>query len=168
MTPIDAPSPTEAEIFAARLAPHRSLNKAQCRALLAAFAAACLALGLMFYTLGAWPVAGFFGLDAAALYIAFRASFRAARGYEDISLSFLELRVAKVSPAGRRREWRFHPAWVRVEREDHAEFGLQRLALRQRGERLILAAFLGAEAKERFADQLAGALAQARRGVDFS
>ncbi len=54
----------------------------------------------------------------------------APRGaYEDVHVTPFELLVAKVSAEGRRAEWRFNPAFVRLEREEHEEFGTLKLAL---------------------------------------
>ena len=160
--------PSEVEIFAARLKPHRSLTRRNFRVLLTIFAGANLFTGLPFVVLGAWPVAGFMGLDVALLYFAFRANFRAARAYEDVSVTPLELMLAKVSAKGARAEWHFHPAWVRLDREEHEEFGTQRLALVSRGRSVEVADFLGPDEKAQFAGELSRALAEARRGPRFS
>lgn len=165
MTPSN---PIETVLFVARLRPHRSLSRAQSRVLIGFFAFICAAVAVLFYHIGAWPVSGFLGLDVVLLALAFRASFRSARACEDVRVSPIELQLAKVSARGRRREWRFNPAWVRLERDEHVEFGLQSLALRSRGERVSVASFLGADEKARFADDLSAALAQARRGAHFS
>ena len=101
-------------------------------------------------------------------FIAFSASFRAARAYEQVWLTPLELLWTKVSPKGARAEWRFNPQWVRLERQDHEEFGTQRLDLVSRGSRLEVARFLGPDAKADLADRLTRALAQARRGFFYS
>ena len=163
------PSPDpDQPIFEARLHPHRSLTRGQFRVLLAAVAAVGICASMPFVIMGAWPVAGFFGLDVLMVYLAFSASFRAARAYEDLVLTPLELLVAKVSAKGHRAEWRFNPNWVRLEREDHDEFGTQRLALVSRGLRLELAAFLGPDAKADLAGRLSRALEQARRGLFYS
>jgi len=45
-----------------------------------------------------------------------------------------------------------NPQWVRLEKEEHAEFGLQKLALVSRGRKIGIAAFLGPDEK---ADQRA-------------
>jgi hypothetical protein len=71
----------------------------------------------------------------------FRASYRDARAYEDVRLTPLELSLAKVSARGARDEWRFTPAFVRLEREEHPELGVQRLSLVSRGRRVDVAAF---------------------------
>lgn len=161
-------SPAETPIFKTRLRPHRSLTRAQCRMVLLVVAAASTAASLPFVVIGAWPVAGFFGLDVLLLSIAFSASFRSARAYEDVTVTTLELLLEKVNAKGRHAEWRFNPSWVRLERHEHEEFGTQRLDLVSRGRSVELAAFLGPDAKADFARRLTLALAQARRGIFYS
>lgn len=160
--------PTKLRLLDVRIVPHRSLTPSSFRLLMGVFALIGTVSSLPFVILGAWPVAGFMGLDIAVLYLAFRANFSAARAYEDVILTPLELFLAKVTAKGDRREWRFHPAWVRVDRQDHAEFGLQRLSLVSRGRSIEVAGFLGADAKADFASRLTSALNEARRGPQFS
>jgi uncharacterized membrane protein len=163
-----SPHSDEAPILAIRLSPHRSLGPSGVRTLLgAAFVVGAL-FSLPFYLMGAWPIVGFLGLDVAALFIAFRVNFRAARAYEDFYLTYLELLFARASAHGARREWRFNPSWVRLERIDHEEFGPQRLSLLSRGRRWEIAKFLGPDQKAEFATTLTQALAEARRGPRFS
>lgn len=155
-------------IFARRIHPHRSLSQRNFQVLMLVVSAFSLAVGVPFFLLGAWPVLGFFGLDILLVYIAFRASFRSARAYEDVALTPLELHLAKVSARGTRRDWRFNPHWVRLEREEHEEFGTQKLALVSRGRAVVIAGFLGADEKAEFATQLSRALGEARRRPRFS
>jgi uncharacterized membrane protein len=166
--PLVEPWTFETEIFSRRLSPHRSLSHRQFRLLLGLFATVCGLTTIPFFLLGAWPVVGFMGLDVAIFYLAFRANFRAARAYEQVSLTPLELQFAQVSSRGRRSEWRFSPHWVRLEREEHEEFGTQRLAFVSRGERIEVGRFLGPDAKADFADEFTRALSLARRGPRFS
>jgi len=158
----------DAPIFNARLTPHRSLNRTGFRVLMAATFVISAVFSLPFYLMGAWPIVGFLGLDVALLYFAFRVNFRAARAYEDFQLTYFELRFARVSEAGFKREWTFAPAWVRLERVDHEEFGLQRLSLHMRGRRWDIAKFLGPDQKAEFATHFTKALAEARRGPRYS
>ena len=160
--------PTDVSLFRRRIQPHRSLTKPQARLLLGIVALGGVVTSLPFVFIGAWPVAGFFGLDVLLVSVAFRASFRAARAYEDISVTSLELLLRKVSPKGLAREWRFNPVWVRLDRQEHEEFGTQRLDLISRGSRVEVAAFLGPDAKAHLADGLSSALSEARRGVRYS
>ncbi|HUI20452.1 MAG TPA: DUF2244 domain-containing protein [Methylocella sp.] len=160
--------PEDSRLFSARLKPHRSLNRRNFRLLMGIFTGAIFFSTLPFVLLGAWPVAGFTGIDIAILYFAFRASFRAARAYEDVEVSFFELSLAKVSASGERAEWHFNPAFVRLEREQDEEFGVQRLALVSRGRAVEIAAFLGPADKADLAAELSRALAEARRGPRYS
>ena len=160
--------PSEHRLLEVRLVPHRSLTHANFKVLMAVVALAGTASSLPFILVGAWPVAGFLGLDVLLLYAAFRANFRAARAYEDVVVTPMELRLAKVSAKGVRREFHFHPAWVRLNREEHEEFGVQRLSLRSRGRSVEVAGFLGPDAKAEFASGLSQALNEARRGPRFS
>jgi uncharacterized membrane protein len=164
----DAPLTNEAPILAVRLTPHRSLDPARVRILLVATFVVSAVFSLPFYLLGAWPIIGFLGLDVALLYFAFRLNFRAARAYEDFYLTYFELLFARVSARGARREWRFNPTWVRVERIDHQEFGPERVSLLSRGRRWEVAKFLGPDEKAEFATTLTRGLAEARRGPRFS
>jgi uncharacterized membrane protein len=159
---------SDAPILSLRLKPHRSLSQRNFRLLISIFAAASVFSSLPFILFGAWPVAGFLGLDVLALYCAFKANFRAARAYEDVFLTPFELRFAKVSAKGARAEWRFNPAWVRLDRIEHEEFGMQRLAFVSRGHNVEIGPFLGPQEKASLAIDLSNALAEARRGPRFS
>jgi len=160
--------PENLRLFSARLKPHRSLNRRNFRVLMGIFTGASIFSTLPFVLLGAWPVAGFMGVAVANFYFAFRASFRAASAFEDVEVTFFELMLAKVSAEGERAEWRFNPAFVRLEREEDDEFGTQRLALVSRGKAVEIAAFLGPADKADLATDLSRALAEARRGPRFS
>jgi uncharacterized membrane protein len=160
--------PTDRQIFTIRLSPHRSLTRSNFRILMMVFAGASFFSSLPFIISGAWPVAGFTGLDVLVFYLAFRANFRAARAYEDVNVTPIELQIAKVSAKGIKAEWRFHPSWVRLQKDEHEEFGVQRLALVSRGQSVEIGHFLGPEEKAKFAARLTAALAEARRGPRFS
>ncbi|MCC3246940.1 DUF2244 domain-containing protein [Methylocystis sp. WRRC1] len=159
--------PFERKIYEARLSPHRSMTPRAFYLFIVVYCVAQLVFALPFLFMGAWPVAGFMGLDALALYIAFRISFRSAGAYETLDLTALELVFAQVDVGGRRREWRFNPSWVRLQQDVHEEFGTQSVALVSRGEIVEIGAFLGPEQKAELARDLDRALATARRGPRF-
>jgi uncharacterized membrane protein len=156
-----APDPA---IFSAVVTPHRSLNRVGFLIVMAAVSAVSFVAGTVFLLMGAWPVFGFFGLDVLLVYWAFRANYRAAAAYEEVTVTSSELRVRKVSHRGRASEWSFNPLWVRLERDDHEDFGLQGLFLVSRGHRLAVASVLSPQEKESFATALAAAIGEARRG----
>lgn len=164
----DPEDPIARRILSVRLYPHRSLTRRNFHILLMLFAMASFATTVPFMIIGAWPVVGFMGLDVALFYFAFRANFRAARAYEDVRVTPLELLLAKVSPKGTRAEWRFNPSWVHLHKEDHEEFGVLKLALISRGQSVEIGHFLGPAEKARFAEGLTRALVEARRGPRFS
>jgi uncharacterized membrane protein len=154
----------EEPIFAAVITPHRSLNSTGFLIVMLAIGGLSFASGVMFLMLGAWPVFGFLGLDVLLVYWAFRANFRAARAYEEVTVTATELTVRKVSQHGAVREWTLNPVWVRLDRAVHEEFGIERLFLVSHGRRLSVANFLSPDEKASFATALAAALGEAKRG----
>jgi uncharacterized membrane protein len=154
----------EPEIFSAVITPHRSLTPRGFLIFMLCIGGLSFISGMAFLLRGAWPVFGFFGLDVLLVYWAFRANFRAARAYEEVTVTASELTVRKVSHRGGVREWTLNPLWVRLERIVHEEFGVERLFLVSRGQRLTIAGFLGPAEKASFAHALSNALGEAKRG----
>jgi uncharacterized membrane protein len=154
----------EPTIFSAVITPHRSLGQAGFIVLMCLMGGVSFVAGMVFLLAGAWPVFGFFGLDVLLLYLAFRINYRAANAYEEVTVTASELTVRKVSHRGRVREWTLNPLWVRLHRDEHEEFGLERLFLVSRGRKLAIAGFLGPKEKESFAQALGHALGEAKRG----
>jgi len=163
MTDRNAPA-DEPALFCALITPHRSLGGVGFLVLMAAIGGVSFAAGIVFLILGAWPVVGFFGLDVVLIYWAFRINYRAARAYEEVMVTTSELRVRKVSHRGRVAEWSLNPLWVRLDRDTHEEFGIERLFLVSRGRKLPIGGFLSPGEKESFADALAAAIGEAKRG----
>ncbi len=156
--------PAEPEIFSAIITPHRSLSPNGFLIFMLCLGGLSFISGVVFVMLGAWPVFGFFGLDVLLVYWAFRANFRAARAYEEVTVTASALTVRKVNQRGGVREWTLNPVWVRLDRIVHDEFGIERLFLVSHGRRLSIAGFLGAEEKASFARALSTALGEAKRG----
>jgi uncharacterized membrane protein len=154
----------EPAIFSAVITPHRSLGSTGFLVLMLFIGGVSFASGMVFLMLGAWPVFGFLGLDVALVYFAFRANFRAARAYEEVTVTASELTVRKVSHRGSVREWTLNPVWVQLDRIVRDEFGIERLFLISHGRRLSIAAFLGPDEKASFARALSSALGEAKRG----
>jgi uncharacterized membrane protein len=154
----------EPPIFSAVLTPHRSLSPRGFLIFMTVLGGLSFVAGMVFLLVGAWPVVGFFGLDVLLVYWAFRLNYRAAQAYEQVTVTPSELTVRKVSHRGAMSEWTLNPVWVRLQRDVHEEFGLQRLLLESQGRRLTIAGFLPPQEKESFAMALSGALAEAKRG----
>jgi len=151
-------------IFAAVIRPHRSLNRVGFWILIGAYGVISFIAGVAFLLMGAWPVFGFFGLDVALLYFAFRLNYRHAAAYEEVKITPSALTLRQVSHRGAVREWVLNPLWVRLEKIVHEEFGIERLLLVSRGRQVPVASFLGPDEKASFAKELGNALAEAKRG----
>jgi uncharacterized membrane protein len=156
------------ELFSALLTPHRSLDRTGFLVVMAFISVVSFAAGFAFLLMGAWPVLGFFGLDALAIYWAFRINFRRAKASEEILVTPSELRLRRISHRGHVVEFVFNPLWVRLDRKTHAEFGIEKLYLVSKGRRVGVASFLGADEKTSFANALAEALQAARRGPTYN
>src|SRR5215471_389230 len=154
----------EPTLFSAVLTPHRSLGRTGFVVLMSLIGGVSFVAGLVFFIAGAWPVMGFFGLDVLLVYIAFKVSYRSAAAYEQVTMTASTLKVRKVSHRGHVAEWTLNPVWVRLQREGHEEFGIERLFLVSHGRRLPVATFLGPSEKASFATALSAALGEARRG----
>src|SRR5690348_9423779 len=154
----------EPTIFSATLTPHRSLGRVGFLILMLLFGSVSFVTGMVFLLMGAWPVFGFFGLDVLLLYWAFRLNYRHAAAYEEVTVTPSTLKVRKVSHLGRAREWALNPLWVRLDKVELEEFGIDRLFLVSRGKKLAIASFLGPDEKAGFAKELGNALNEARRG----
>ena len=143
------------------LYPHRSLTPRAFMVLFAVFGVASFVTGIVFASMGAWPVLGFFGLDVLLFYIAFRVSYRSARLCEVVRVTRQQLTVRRVQPDGRQKVWSFEPAWARVELHQPEEHDC-RLEIASGRRSLTLGAFLPPEERVEFAATLRNALREAR------
>ena len=151
----------EHSAFTAFLYPHRSLGGTGFAVLMGAVVLVSFVGGLAFALIGAWPVTGFFGLDAVLIWLAFRANYRSAALMETVHLTPSVLEVRRRHPGGREESWRLEPYWVRVELADPPEHGDQ-LSLTSHGRSLVIGAFLTPEERADLARALRRALAGLR------
>ena len=70
------------KVWQATLTPHRSLSRNGFFILMGLVGAVNLVVAVMFVILGAWPIAGFAGLDVLLVWWAFRVNFADARKLE--------------------------------------------------------------------------------------
>lgn len=155
------PSATVPAYLDVELTPHRSLGPRGFLALMAGVSVLCFAGGVVFAHFGAWPVAGFFGLDVALIYLAFRASYRAAAHRETIRLTSDALRVERIEPSGRTQAWTFQPYWLRVRLEEPPGRASV-LSLGSHGRALVIGSHLAPEERASLAAALNAALERAR------
>ena len=142
------------------LRPNMSLSRRGFFWLMVFFTAISVIVGGYFWSLGAWPVFGFFGLDVALLYGAFRLNYRYGKRYETLSMAEEKLVFSQVTALGTARQWEFDPYWVRVSLE---RFGAQgedigALILSSHGKYVSVGAFLAPEERESLAASLQATL----------
>ncbi len=146
------------------LLPHRSLDLRKFHLLMGMLGLVSLAAGVGFVAVGAWPVIGFFGLDVALVYLAFRLNYRTARQSETIRLADDTFSVERVSVRGERRNWRFQPFWVRVILEERPDTS-NRLLVASHGRSLVIGDFVPPATRRELAATLLDALTRWRNSL---
>jgi len=145
----------------AELRPNRSLSPRGFRWLMGGLLALSFVAGIVFVSIGAWPVFGFFGLDVLLIWLAFRASYRSGAMFEYLKLTRDALDVRRIHPSGREQKWSFQPWWVRVSLPRPVKHESQ-LSLSSHGRRLVVGAFLSPRERGEVADALENALHRVR------
>lgn len=148
-------------LFDAVLQPNTSLNPKGFLLLMTAIASVSFVAGMAFMLSGAWPVLGFFGLDVALIYLAFKTNYRWARMYETVRLTEDTLLVERISPSGKVQRWRFQPYWLRVDIDRPVTHESQ-LVLSSHGKRLKIGSFLTPDERFELAEALTDALSKLR------
>ena len=161
----DPPAPSGRPFFERVLLPHRSLPSRNFHLLMGLLGLVSLAAGVGFVAAGAWPVIGFFGLDAALVYLAFRLNYRTARQSETIRLADDTFTVERVSARGERRNWRFQPFWVRVILEERRDTS-NRLLVASHGRSLVIGDFVPPATRRELAVTLRDALTSWRNSLN--
>jgi uncharacterized membrane protein len=149
-----------AKPWQAILTPHRSLSKQGFLAVMTLIVLVNLVIGGMFFAIGAWPVAGFAGLDVLLIWWAFKANFADARRMERISITDHELVLDRMQGERPPEQRRFVRRWVKVELEEDKDRELiGRLSLVSGPLRVTIGDFLGPEERKTLAFALRQALA---------
>lgn len=164
----DIAQDAQPELFSAVLRPHRSLSPRGFIVVMTFVSLVSFAAGFAFWMMGAWPVFGFFGLDVLAIYWAFKINFARAAAREEISVTPTELKLRRISHRGHMMEWTFNPLWARLDQEIHEEFGVEKIYISSRRQRVSVGSFLGPDEKASFAKALMEALAAAKRGPTYN
>jgi uncharacterized membrane protein len=141
------------------LTPHRSLSREGFVAVMAIVAFISLAAGLMFFVIGAWPIAGFLGLDVLLVWWAFRRNFADAKRAERITATGDNVILSRIRANGASDDTHFNRRWLRVELEyDEFRELVGRLLLKSHDVSHEIASFLGAEERQSLAKALRRAL----------
>lgn len=148
------------QAWQATLTPHRSLTRQGFLTVMALVIVVNLVVGGLFTMVGAWPIAGFAGLDVLIVWWAFRANFADARQMERIQVTEHEVVLDRLRANRPLEQQRFVRRWVRVELEEDRERELiGRLSLVSGQTRVALGDFLSPDERKTLAHALRSALA---------
>ncbi len=153
-------TPDDSAAFDAILSPNRSLPNSGFVAVMAIVITANIVFGILFFSIGAWPVIGFCGLDVLLVWLAFKLSYRQGRLRERVTIRDGEMRVSRVLPSGHESRWRLQTAWSRVV-IDNPKQHEARVRVVSKGRSLVLGAFLSPDERMAFGASLAAAVARA-------
>ncbi len=102
------------EVITITLWPYRSLGSRGYLYLMMGFIGLIFILSLLFYSLGAWPVIGFLGIEIGLVWLVFRMNYNAGRKFEKISIMPKETSVEKVSWQGVSNYFNISSPWVKA------------------------------------------------------
>ncbi len=145
------------EIFSAKLTAHRSLSKTAFFVFMTSIAVFSFIVGLYFYSLGAWPIFGFLGLDILGIYYAFKLNYQAGETYETIHLSPEKLVIKRITASGQENSWSYNPYWVKLKLEERRGKA-PLLSITSHGKSLVFGEFLIPDEKADFARAFSDAL----------
>lgn len=154
----DAPYLDGPLLMDAVLRPHRSLSLQAFKYMLIAVIAVNAAVAIFFWVQGAFPVAGFLGLDVLALWLAFRWNYRAAQEAHYVRVAPGKVHVAAVDKSGVATHWVLNPVWARVARDGSG------VLIRDGEGQMRVGVFLSPKECDGFAAALNVALHKAKRG----
>ncbi len=155
--------PAAPKPFRAVLTPYRSLSRTGFLILMSGIGLVSFVAGMVFLMIGAWPVLGFFGLDVALIWLAFKLNYRSGRQYETIEIADGLMTLTHVDPSGRVRTTQLTATWVDV-RLKRTPDGRTALALASHGHEHPFGRFLTDDERREFTTILRDALLQARGG----
>jgi len=143
------------------LEPPRSLSPKGFDRVMLGLAIFCGVMSGGFMLAGAYPVAGFLGLDVLAVWLVFRANFRAQTARTFLRVTAESVDVRKVDAKGRERRAQLPSGFARVEGDPGRE-GLDRLRLAVSNRRYEIGEYLTPRERATLAERLKRALAEAR------
>lgn len=127
--------------FDATLTPNRSLSPRAFAIVMGIVVAISFIAGLSFVSMGAFPVIGFFGLDALAIWAAFRLSFRSLKQETRLRVTAEQIDMRHTHPGQKPREASLPTAFTQV-RLDYPDRKPSELKLSHAGKAWVIGRFL--------------------------
>lgn len=143
------------------IAPNRSMNSLGLKVVVGMLGGAAAMVSIVFFAIGAWPAPMFLGLDVLLVYLALRASFRAAERRERLRVSAERVEVIEEDPKASRLVWTSPTAFTHVDLEELGEHQM-RVRLRISGKRRSVGKALSPPEREALGAALREAIARAR------
>jgi len=143
------------------ISPNRSLNTLGFRVVIGVLGGSAALVSLVFFSIGAWPAPMFLGLDVLLVYLAFRASFRAADRRERLRVSADKVEVIEEAQGASRVVWTSPTAFTHVDLEEVGEHQM-RVRLRLSGKRRSVGRALSPPEREALGAALREAVLKAR------
>lgn len=152
----------EEPYFTAVLTPSRSLGPLGFGILMAAIGVVSFVAGIFFWSVGAWPVFGFFGLDFLIIYVGFRLNYRSGLVRERLEIRDGQFHVVRTDPStiwnkGTEIRWETNAYWARVNLV-RLRGGASRLEITSHGKSCEIGAFFGDDERTAFAGELRSVL----------
>jgi uncharacterized membrane protein len=151
-------------IFEAELRPHRSMSPHGLSIVIGLLCVVSLGVTMLFWSMGAWPIAGFNGVEMLIAAALLHINARAKRAREVLLLSDQGLRVLRFDVNGRRSEREIPSAWLNVTLQERPG-RVPALYVTARGRVEEVAQALGEDEKRDLAAALANALHSWRHPV---
>ena len=145
----------------AEIRQNASLSPLGFKVILGVVAAACSVFSLFFFVIGAWPAPIFLGLDVLLIWLAFRASFRAAARKERVRVSAEKVEIWLESEAGKRTVWASPTAFTGLDVEPYGQDDTK-VRLRMHRKRYLVGRALSPEERADLGRALDDALRAAR------
>ena len=137
--------------------PYRSLSKKNFRNLMIIVSIIFFSIGVFFWSLGAWPVFGFLGLDVLLLYLAFKINYKKGEIFENLKLFKSNLVITRVFPSGKAQKWSLEPYWIKVDLLNTSP-NEYKLVLKSKEKVVLLGAFLNLNDKKKLMKRINDAL----------
>lgn len=153
--------PSEPIYMDAVLTPNRSLSERGFLIAMSAIGAVFFFTGLMFWSIGALPVLGFFGLDILAIWLAFRLSFRRQKEETRVTVTARRILLSHRDARGREKLAEVPSAFARVELNEPTG-PADWLRIEHGRTAWVIGRFLTPDERKSFAGALRRALANAR------
>ncbi len=144
-------------VFEAEVTPHRSLSPRGLRLVIGFVCCVSLCSTTLFWSLGAWPIAGFNGGEILLAMVLLRAHAKSNRQRELLLLTGSALRILRTDASGRDSERSLAPGWLNVVLEERPG-RVPGLYLTSRGRVVEVARALGEPEKRDLAAALKAAV----------